>query len=198
MYEHRYEAPRKDYNPRPPPALPHLLEVIKFQRPDLFRCDLRVTPYTFDRLLERIQDDPIFSNNSSNEQIPIDHQLAIYLFRLGHYGNTASFHRLSHWSGYSTGTVRLATRRVKTAILRKDFRDEAVRFPTEQEKEEAKEWVETHSCRAWRDGWCMVDGTLVPLYDRPYWYGESYFDRKCNYSLNIQVCMVFHSLALLF
>jgi hypothetical protein len=62
-----------------------------------------------------------------------------------------------------------------------------VRMPTAAEKERAKRWVQRHSCKAWRDGWCFVDGTLVPLDQRPTWYGESYFDRKCNYSLNIQV-----------
>jgi hypothetical protein len=74
-----------------------------------------------------------------------------------------------------------------TAILQREFMDEAVSLPTEEQKEEAKEWVESKSCKAWRDGWCMVDGTLVPLYERPFWFGESYFDRKCNYSLNFQV-----------
>ena len=33
----------------------------------------------------------------------------------------------------------------------------------------------------------MVDGTLIPLYVRPHWYGKSYFDRKNDYSLNVQV-----------
>jgi hypothetical protein len=64
---------------------------------------------------------------------------------------------------------------------------EAVRMPTPSEKERAKAWVEAHSCKGWRNGWCLVDGTLVLLFDRPYWFGESYFDCKCNYSLNIQV-----------
>ncbi|KAE9385542.1 hypothetical protein BT96DRAFT_960728 [Gymnopus androsaceus JB14] len=41
--------------------------------------------------------------------------------------------------------------------------NKAVRLPTELEKEEAKKWVEKHSCRA------------------------CYFDRKCRYSLNIQI-----------
>ena len=59
-------------------------------------------------------------------------------------------------------------------------------MPTAAEKEEAKTWVEEHSCKAWCGGWCMVDGTQIPLADRPYWFGESYFDRKCNYSLNVQ------------
>ncbi|KAG6807838.1 hypothetical protein H0H92_006242 [Tricholoma furcatifolium] len=47
-----------------------------------------------------------------------------------------------------------------TAILCKDFMDEAVQCPTDAEKEEAKVWVANHSCKAWRDGWCLVDGTL--------------------------------------
>ena len=75
-------------------------------------------------------------------------------------------------------------------ILQKEFIDKAVSLPTAEEKEMAKEWVESHSCKGWRGGWCMVDGMLVPLFDQPFWYGESYFDCKCNYSLNIQVCML--------
>ncbi|KAE9396664.1 hypothetical protein BT96DRAFT_958144 [Gymnopus androsaceus JB14] len=46
------------------------------------------------------------------------------------------------------------------------------------EKEEAKKWVERHSCKAWRNGWCFVDGTLIPLYTQPL---------LCWYSLNIQI-----------
>jgi hypothetical protein len=95
------------------------------------------------------------------------------------------------WAGVSKGLVKLATRRVMTALLSPEFMKQAVQLPTDEEKEEAKIWVEEHSCRAWRDGWCLVDGTLIPLYNRPYWYGESYFDRKCNYSLNIQVSCLY-------
>jgi len=83
--------------------------------------------------------------------------------------------------------VLLITRRVLTALLRRDFLDKAVRPPTAEEKEEAKQWVEDHSCYAWRNGWLFVDGTLIPLYFRPFWYAEAYFDRKSNYSLNIQI-----------
>jgi hypothetical protein len=43
------------------------------------------------------------------------------------------------------------------------------------------------SCPAWRNGWLMVDGTLVPLFRRPSWFGNIWFDRKSNYSLNVQV-----------
>ena len=77
-----------------------------------------------------------------------------------------------------------------TAILHPAFMQESVHFPTADEKEEAKIWVEAHLCKVWRNGWCLIDGTLVPLFTCPYWFGESYFDRKCNYSLNIQVSLI--------
>ncbi|KAI5830830.1 hypothetical protein K523DRAFT_271410 [Schizophyllum commune Tattone D] len=186
MYSQRYRVPR-DNLPRPPGQLVHLLTVLKPHRPDKFRENLRVTPATFDKLLAAIQNDPVFYNNSQNDQIDVSHQLAIALYRFGHFGNAVSLQKVANWSGYSKGTVNLVTRRVMTALLRPSFRERCVRRPTDTEKERAKQWVEAHSCKEWRDGYCMVDGTLVPLYTRPYFFGESYFDRKCNYSLNIQV-----------
>jgi len=37
----------------------------------------------------------------------------------------------------------------------------------------------------------MVDGTLVPLYCRPGFFGNTWFDRKSNYSMNVSVILVF-------
>lgn len=168
--------------------MPHTLDVLKAERPDLFREILRVTPYTFDKLHEKIKNDLIFFNNSNNPQIPVEEQLAITLYRFGHDGNAASQASVGRWAGAGKGSPALHTKRVMTALLRHSFMSEAVRLPTTEEKSKAKDWVEAHSCRAWRHGWIFVDGTLIPLFDRPHWYGESYFDRKCNYSLNVQVC----------
>lgn len=189
MYSCRYETARNTL-PRAPGFLPHVLHAYKSTRPDKFREQLRVNPSTFDRLVARLEADPVFANNSDNAQMPVEEQVAIALYRFGHYGNAASLQEVANWAGCGKGTVDLVTRRVMTAILRPDFLDEYVRHPTPAEKEKAKDWVESHSCRAWRKGWCMVDGTLVPFDERPFWYGESYYDRKCNYSLNIQVCSV--------
>ncbi|KAJ7636718.1 hypothetical protein FB45DRAFT_1024818 [Roridomyces roridus] len=188
MYAQRYEQPRNTL-PRTIGQLTHVLTKLKVLRPDLFRQELRVSPYTFDRLVEALSDDPVFTNNSRNGQMPVETQVAIALFRFGHSGNAAGLQKVANWAGVGKGTVLLVTRRVLTAILRREFMENAVRMPTAAEKEKAKEWVEAHSCKAWRNGWCLVDGTLVPLFDRPYWYGESYFDRKCNYSLNVQVSL---------
>lgn len=190
MYSQRYEKAR-DPLPRGPSFLAHVLHVLKQSRPDLFRQELRVSPETFDQIIAKLTTDPVFTNNSRNAQLPIEQQLAIVLFRFGHDGNAASLQKVANWAGVGKGTVLLVTQRVMTAILRRSFMSEAVCMPTMEEKEEAKAWIEKHSCKAWRSGWCFVDGTLVPLYSRPYWYGESYFDRKCNYSLNVQASLHF-------
>ena len=63
-------------------------------------------------------------------------------------------------------------------------------WPNEAIKEQAKEWVEACSCYEWRDGWSMVDGTLVLLFCRPGFFRNTWFDWKSNYSLNIQVCLL--------
>ncbi|KAJ3751665.1 hypothetical protein FB446DRAFT_602335, partial [Lentinula raphanica] len=171
---------------RPPGHLRHTLDVWKEHQPDQFRENLRITPETFDELVNDIQDDAVFLNNSQNVQAPVTDQLAIALYRFGHSGNGANMQQVANWAGYSKGMVRLATQRVLTALLRPDFIKRVVRPPSMEEKEDARKWVEEHSCKAWRDGIYLVDGTLIAIAERPFWFGESYFDRKCNYSLNIQ------------
>ena len=188
MYANRYEMPRAGI-PRGPSRMHHVLFILKSARPDQFHEELRVTPLTFDALVGKLQNDIVFQNNSSKPQMPVEEQLAVALYRFGHDGNAASVQGVANWAGVGKGTVLLVTHRVMTAILRLEFMDEAVHFPDAEEKEVAKKWVHRHSCKAWRNGWCLVDGTLVPLAERPHWFGESYFDRKNRYSLNIQACI---------
>nr|GAT50916.1 predicted protein [Mycena chlorophos] len=161
-----------------------VLTLFKNDDPERFRRNVRVLPETFDGLLEKIADHIVF-DGGSNPQLPVDQQLAITLFRLGHFGNSASVESVAQWAGTAAGTVVNATRRVMIAFLA--IHDDAIRWPDARAKEEAKQWVEDHSCAAWRDGWLMVDGTLVPLSDKPGYHGEAYFDRKSNYSLNVQL-----------
>jgi hypothetical protein len=132
-----------------------------------------------------IETHSIFSNDAHVPQGPVSVQLAIAMFRFGHNGNAASVEAVAQWAGVSAGSVVNCTRRVMVAFLA--LHDSAVRWPSEEEKEESKQWVEVVSCYAWRDGYCMVDGTLVMLFQKPGHHGEAYFDRKSNYSLNIQV-----------
>jgi hypothetical protein len=162
-----------------------ILVDFKFHDPKRFRHNLRVSASTFDHLLEMIKTHPIFLNDTNNSQGPVSKQLAITMFRFGHNGNAASVEAVAQWAGVSAGTIVNCTRRVIIAFLA--LHDSAVRWPSEDEKEKSKEWVEMVSCYAWRDGFCMVDGTPVVLFQKPGYHGEAYFDRKSNYSLNLQV-----------
>lgn len=173
---------------RPVPKSSQLYLVLvefKTDHPKRFRRNLRVLPATFDKLVCHIQDHPVFSNHSTQGQLPVSIQLAIALYRFGHDGNAASVEAVAQWAGVSVGMVVKATRRVIIASLA--LHDSVIRWPSEEEKEEAKAWVEEMSCPEWRNGFCMVDGTLIPLFEKPGYHGEAYFDRKSNYSLNVQV-----------
>jgi len=60
-------------------------------------------------------------------------------------------------------------------------------WPNDAAREHAKAWVAENSCDAWRNEWLVVDGSLVPLYACPAFFGNVFFDCKSNYSLNVQV-----------
>jgi hypothetical protein len=92
---------------------------------------------------------------------------------------------VAQWAGCSVSMVVNATRWVIEAFL--TMHDEIIHYPSPADKEATKEWVEAASCTAWRDGWVFVDGTLIPLADKPGFHGEAYFDQKSNYSFNVQV-----------
>jgi hypothetical protein len=186
LYSERYLNSRDEIN-KDGTQLHLLLHDYKFNRPEIFRSYLRIDPGCFDDLVRVLKDDPVFHNNSNNPQMPIDEQVAIALFRFGHYGNAASTLKVALWAGIGFGTVPLVTNRVLKATCSERFRKSALRWSSPQAKEAAKAWVQDASCPAWRDGWLMVDGTLVPLFMRPGFFGNTFFDRKSNYSLNVQV-----------
>ena len=90
---------------------------------------------------------PIFSNNANISQGPVSKQLAVALFWFGHNGNAASVKAVAQWAGLSAGTVVNCTCRVMITFL--VLHDSAIRWPSEDEKEKSKQWVETVSCYAW-------------------------------------------------
>ncbi|KAF9512811.1 hypothetical protein BS47DRAFT_1362853 [Hydnum rufescens UP504] len=90
-----------------------------------------------------------------------DFELTIALYHFSHYGNAASVHGVAQWA-------------VMVSILA--LHDEAICWPTAGEKEDAKHWVESASYAGWRGGYCFVDGTLIPLAQKPGFHGDAYFD----------------------
>ena len=163
----------------------HLLEHWRNSNHNQYRRRVRVDPDIFDGILNMIHDHDIFHNNSNVPQTPVEVQLAIFLFRAGHYGNAASPEAIGHWAGVSPGTVVNCTNRVMVALLSRH--NEYVRLPTAEEKESAKAWVEEQACPEWRDGYLVVDGTKLPLFQRPGLHGDAWFNKNRSYSMDCQV-----------
>ncbi|KAF8580166.1 hypothetical protein K439DRAFT_1290712, partial [Ramaria rubella] len=89
-----------------------MLACYKTEHLALFQSLLHMSPCTFDALLSKIQNHPVFQNNSDNEQISVDYQVAIILYCLGHFGNAASMQKVGLWAGYGYGTVDKCTQQV--------------------------------------------------------------------------------------
>jgi DNA-binding CsgD family transcriptional regulator len=148
---------------------------------------LRVTPPIFNTILNLIEDHPIFTNNSNNAQAPVESQLAVTLYRMGRYGNSASVEEVARIAGCSEGSVENYTHRCFTAI--EALHSLFVRRLSPAEKEVEKEWIDEQVGfrGTWREGWIMYDGTIVVLYKKPGLNGDAYYTRKGNYGLNAQV-----------
>jgi len=97
------------------------------------------------------------------------------------------------WAGRRTWKLWFDHKACDDCVLRQPFM-RAVRFPKEDRKRRRKA---LGSRGTLLKAWHMVgacDETLILLYDQPHWYGESYFDRKCNYSLDIRCVGILHNI----
>ena len=94
---------------------------------------LCISPTVFQILLDLIREYPIFYNCSNNPQTPVQTQLAVTLYPMGHYGNRASLEDIAHIAGISKGSVELFTKRYFEAI--EFLHDAFVHLPTAEEKE---------------------------------------------------------------
>ncbi|KAF9176696.1 hypothetical protein BGZ51_009806, partial [Haplosporangium sp. Z 767] len=141
--------------------------------PTRFKALFRTTRTGFDEVQRLIENHPVFSNNSSCQQTPIHIQLGVALSRLGTNGTGSSVVQHEIHSGFSTGAVTDFTQRIITALL--DQSDEWIRWPdTDRRREISKVMAE--------EGFpgCVgfIDGTTLPLSQKPGLDGEVYFDRK--------------------
>lgn len=189
LYSSRYTEERHSI-PKTQDNLCLLLDVYKTEYPDIFHTYVCISPLCFDRLIQAIQDDDIFQNESNNEQMPIEEQVAIALYWFGHYRNGASMKKVALWARVGYGTVDLVIKCFMTAVCHEHFHRSCIHWPDKERKACAKIWVRDRTCDAWSLGWCMVDGTLVPVFMQPGWHGNSFLSCKLSYSLNVQVCYI--------
>ncbi|CAD6927870.1 unnamed protein product [Tilletia laevis] len=94
--------------------------------------------------------------------------------------------------------VDILTRRVVSALF--SFRTQVLCWASEEEKQEARLWVAAQSqCVEFGRGWSMVDGSLIPIAFKPgkKAYHREYFDRKGQYSFNLQAIVLPTSLRII-
>ena len=182
---------------KPRIAIPHnsqldLLWWYKANSPLRFQRKVRVSLDAFDRLLSLIEDDGVFITNSIRTTIPVQTQLAIFLNRIGHYGNASCIDDLAEWAGVSVGTVTNSTKRCMLAFIK--YHNRAMAPPTDHEIARSKAWSEERVISEWGNGWLAVDGMTFPLFQKPGLHGESWFDKSSRYSMNGQFINLLHNL----
>ena len=165
----------------------HLLEHFAVFRPHLFCKKLRVDPAIFDCIVNKIHEHDIFHSGSNNLQLPVSIQLAIFLNRAGHYGNAISPEDVAQWAGVSVGSVINCTHRVMIALL--SLHNEYIGVPPleSEEMELLRKFVEERTCPGWWNGVFAADGSAIPLFQKPGYFGKTFYDRKSTYSMNFQV-----------
>ncbi|KNE90635.1 hypothetical protein PSTG_15953 [Puccinia striiformis f. sp. tritici PST-78] len=151
-------------------------------REDDFKQAVRTTRSGFVWLLNKIRGHPVFYSNSRREQLPIPHQLALTLERLGSNGNGASVGRFSRNLSVGRGTVIKVSRRVIQAI--NESSEGFIAWPNQDRRAEISDVMKEEGFEG-----CIgfVDGTTIPLHQRPGLNGEVYWDRKKQYSINCQI-----------
>ena len=93
-----------------------LLDVLFHFEDREFKVMARCDKASFIRLVELIEDHPVFDKGSRHKQSPVWLQLLVVLNRLGCDGNGASFQRTAMFNGILYGSVETFTQRVFTAI----------------------------------------------------------------------------------
>lgn len=96
---------------------------------------------------------------------------------MGTYENRASLSKIAVFCGIRKRTVDLIIRRMITTITNSNFCSLNVWWPASQKKEAAKEWFEDQvQVSEWQNGFCMIDGILIPLCQKPLHHGDTFYD----------------------
>jgi hypothetical protein len=144
-----------------------------------FRQEVRLGPVAFYSLARMLESHDVFKNRSNHAQASVEAQLAVFLAKLGWFGNGASVGILARMFCIAEGTVVLYCKRCLLAILSLEKR--VVVWPDSNERRVISGRInEDH-----RFPRCVgfVDGTLFPVYAKPSLNGEAYYTRKGFYGM---------------
>lgn len=138
-----------------------------------FLQHFRTTRCGFSVIVKEIEKNPVFYSKSNNHQLHPGWQTAIALMRLGHYGSRTAVDIIASDVGVSGSAVIDYTNRVVKALVSVIHR--WIKWPDERQRE-------IHGRLMSKEGFprCVgfIDGTTLPLAQKPSAEGVSYFDRK--------------------
>jgi hypothetical protein len=148
-----------------------------------FQRFFRMSREAFGFLLRLIQDDPVFYNESTCPQAPVEKQLHVFLYYLGSSSDAGSWMHIGKAFGIGEGTVGDYVTRVMTAIL--NHEDCIVTWP-EPGTQAYKDMMDKHFINYGFPGCAgFLDGCHVSLIRRPYSRKhKSYYTRKNEYAIN--------------
>jgi hypothetical protein len=145
-----------------------------------FRQEVRLAPAAFHGLVKLLEPHEVFRSRSRNPQGSVEDQLAVFLSKLGRFGNGGSVGILARFFGVSEGSVANFCQRCIVAIL--SLEKMVVVWPDSGERSATSRRL------ASRFGFpgCVgfVDGTLFPVYAKPSKDGEDYYTRKGYYGMS--------------
>ncbi|KAF0719974.1 Aste57867_668 [Aphanomyces stellatus] len=144
-----------------------------------FRQEARMDKSSFGLLVSLIKEHEVFSNQAYREQAPVEHQLLVFLAKLGRYGNGGSIEILARYFGISEGSVAQYCKRCIMAIMSLEW--DVVYWPDYLERLNIATRIESNN--GFEGCVSFVDGTLFPVYARPSEHGEDYYNRKGYYGM---------------
>jgi hypothetical protein len=161
---------------------PHyFMEVFPALDDTAFRSMFRTTRQGFHAVYDIIKDHPVFKSNSRCKQADPTYQLAVAMARFGCNGNGGSVAKIQSRFEIAAGTVALYTARVVKAL--KAHEAEWIVWPDKDRRVEIGQVMELEGFPG-----CVgfIDGTTIPLSQKPAMDGEVYYDRKKRYPSQIE------------
>ena len=130
----------------------------------------------------------VFKSRRGVSQLPLKKQLAIALYRFGHYGNSSRVDAVADLFGVSSGLVVKTTRRIVRGLKR--LAPLEITWPNAQWRAVAADWAADNF--VFQNCIGATDGTTVSLAYQPALHPWSYYDRKGRYSLNVVITCDWH------
>jgi hypothetical protein len=146
-----------------------------------FLSHFRVSRSAFRKLVALIRDDPVYQSAPHRTfRGEADLHLLILLKFLGTYGNDNTSPKLALFFGLGSGSTGNYLARATEALLK--IEESTITWPDEAERRSISQRIQVQYTFPNCVG--MVDGTLLPLEQKPQTNGEDYYTRKGGYALN--------------